>query len=78
MRSLLSRWSDWAVRHPVRWVASGGGVLVLLGLALDLPPIIVIAAGATIGVLNILHGSRHGYCPRPTRPEPHRDRAGRP
>ena len=31
-----------------------GVVLVLLGFALNLAPIVVIAAGAAIGVLNIL------------------------
>jgi hypothetical protein len=44
----------------------GSGILlVLLGVALNLPPIVVIAAGAAIGALNILHAKRRGYCPLP-------------
>ena len=65
MRSLLSRFSDWVVVHPVLWGVGSGVVLVLLGFALDLAPIVVIAAGATIGGLNILHAKRRGYCPLP-------------
>ena len=65
MRSLPSRFSDWVVVHPVRWGVASGAVLVLLGVALDLAPIVVIAAGAAIGVLNILHAKRRGYCPLP-------------
>ena len=53
MRSLLSRFSDWVVVHPVLWGVGSGVVLVLLGFALNLAPIVVIAAGAAIGVLNI-------------------------
>jgi hypothetical protein len=41
---------------------------VLLGVALDLPPIVVIAAGVAVGVLNILHARRRGYCPLPAEP----------
>jgi hypothetical protein len=29
---------------------------------------VVIAAGAAIGVLNILHARRRGYCPLPAEP----------
>ena len=65
VRSLLSRLSDWVVVHPVLWGVGAGVVLVLLGFALDLAPIVVIAAGAVIGVLNILHARRRGYCPVP-------------
>jgi hypothetical protein len=68
MRSLLSRFSDWVVVHPVLWGVGSGVVLVLLGLALDLAPVVVIAAGAAIGVLNILHARRRGYCPVPAEP----------
>ena len=68
MRSLLSRFSDWVVAHPVLWGVGLGVVLVLLGFALDLAPILVIAAGAGIGVLNILHARRRGYCPLPAEP----------
>ena len=65
MRTLPSRFSDWVVVHPVRWGVASGVALVLLGLALDLAPIVVIAAGATIGVLNVVHARRRGYCPLP-------------
>jgi hypothetical protein len=62
MRSLRSRFSDWVVVHPVLWGVGSGVVLVLLGFALDLAPIVVIAAGAAIGVLNILHATgRAGF-----------------
>ena len=70
MRSLPSRFSDWVVAHPVLWGVGFGVVLVLLGLALHLPPVVVIAAGAAIGVLNVLHARRRGYCPLPTEPSP--------
>ena len=63
MRSLRSRFSDWVVVHPVLWGVGLGVVLVLLGFALDLAPIVVVAAGAAIGVVNILHAKRRGYCP---------------
>jgi hypothetical protein len=65
MRSLPSRFSDWVVVHPVLWGVGAGVVLVLLGFALNLAPIVVIAAGAAIGVLNIVHARRRGYCPLP-------------
>jgi hypothetical protein len=65
MRGLASRFSDWVVVHPVLWGLGAGVVLVLLGFALDLPPIVVIAAGAATAVLNILHAKRRGYCPLP-------------
>ena len=65
MRALLSRFSDWMVAHPVVWGVGLGLVLVLLGFALKLAPIVVTSAGAAIGVLNILHARRRGYCPRP-------------
>jgi glucokinase len=42
-----------------------GVVLVLLSLAFDLAPMVVIAAGTAIGVLNIVHAKRRGYCPLP-------------
>jgi hypothetical protein len=75
MRSLPSRFSAWVVVHPVRWGVGSGVVLVLLGLALNLAPIVVIAAGAAIGVLNILHARRRGYCPIPAEPASHPVRA---
>jgi hypothetical protein len=68
MRSLLSRFSDWVVAHPVVWGVGCAVMLVLLGFALDMAPIVVVAAGAAIGVLNILHARRRGYCPRPAEP----------
>jgi hypothetical protein len=75
MRSLLDRFSHWVVVHPVLWGVGAGVVLVLLGFALDLAPIVVIAAGAVIGVLNILHARRRGYCPLPAEPGDHPVRA---
>ena len=71
MRRLLSRFSDWVVVHPVLWGVGSGVVLVLLGIALNLAPITVIAAAAAIGVLNILHARRRGYCPLPAEPGSH-------
>jgi len=49
-------------------------VLVLLGFALDLTPIVVIAAGTALGMLNILHAKRRGYCPLPAEPGSHPER----
>ena len=69
MRRLLSRFSDRVVAHPVLWAVCVGIVLVVLGVALRLPPILVIAAGAAIGVLNVLHARRRGYCPLPDEPD---------
>jgi hypothetical protein len=69
MRLLLSRWSDWVVAHPVLWAVGVGVVLVVVGVALGVPPVLVIAAGAVIGVLNVLHARRRGYCPLPEEPE---------
>ena len=71
MRNLSSRFSEWVVAHPVLWGVGAGVVLVLLGFALDLAPIVVVAAGAAIGVLNILHARRRGYCPLPAEPGHH-------
>jgi hypothetical protein len=68
MRSLPSRFGDWIVVHPVWWGVSSGVALVVLGVALDLEPIVVIAAGTAIGVLNILRARRRGYCPLPAEP----------
>jgi len=73
MRILLSRFSDWVVVQPVLWRMGSGAALVLLGFALDLTPIVVIAAGAAIAVLNILHARRRGYCPLPAEPGSPRD-----
>ena len=75
MRSSPSRFSDWVVVHPVLWGVGSAVVLVLLGFALDLPPIVVIAAGAAIGVMNIVHARRRGYCPLPAEPGSHPERA---
>lgn len=70
MRGLLNRLSDWVVAHPVLWGVGLGVVLILLGFVLDLPPVVVLAAGAVIGALNILHARRRGYCPVPADPGP--------
>jgi hypothetical protein len=75
MRTLLSRFSDWVVVHPVLWGVGSGVALVLVGFALDLAPIMVVAAGAAIGALNILHARRRGYCPIPEEPRSHPNRA---
>jgi hypothetical protein len=75
MRSPPSRFGDWVVAHPVLWGVGLGVVLVLLGFALNLPPIVVIAAGAAIGGLNILHARRRGYCPLPAEPGSRPERA---
>ena len=75
MRSLLRRFSDWVVVHPVLWGVGSAVALVLIGFALDLAPIVVIAAGAAIGVLNILHAKRRGYCPLPAEPGSRPERA---
>ena len=68
MRSLLSRFSDWVLIHPVLWGVGSGVALVLLGFALNLAPIVVLASGAAIGVVNVLHAKRRGYCPLPAEP----------
>ncbi len=68
-RNLPSRASDWIVVHPVVWGAGAGVVLVVLGGALGLPPIVVVAAGTAIGVLNILHAKKRGSCPLPAEAE---------
>ena len=75
VRVLLGRFSDWVVAHPVVWSVGCGVVLVLLGFALDLAPVVVVSAGAVIGVLNILHARRRGYCPVPADPGSHSERA---
>jgi hypothetical protein len=63
MRRLSSRLSGWVLVHPVWWAVGSGAALVVLGFALNLAPIATVAAGAAIGVLNILHAKRRGYCP---------------
>lgn len=50
MRRVLRRFSDWVVSHPVLWGVGWVVVLVLLGLALDLAPMMVVAAGTAIGL----------------------------
>jgi hypothetical protein len=71
MRALTNRFSGWVVTHPVLWGVGAAVVLVLLGVALHLPPVVVIAAGAAIGVFNIIHARRRGYCPLPAEPGSH-------
>ncbi len=75
MRRLPSRFSDWVVAHPVWWVLASGAILVIAGLALELPPIVVIAAAAAVAGLNILHARRRGYCPVPEAPGPRTSQA---
>ncbi len=69
MRTLLSGFSEWVLAHPVVWAVGSGGALVVLGMALHLPPVVVVAAGAAIAGLNILHARRRGYCPLPDEPD---------
>lgn len=45
-----------------------GVVLVVLGIAVDLAPVVILVAGATIAVINVLHAKKRGYCPRPAEP----------
>lgn len=68
MRSISNRFSTWIVAHPVWWAAGSGLVLVLVGVALGLAPILIAAAGAAGGALNIFHARRRGYCPLPAEP----------
>ena len=75
VRSLSRRFSDWVFAHPVWWSVGLAVVLVLVGFALHLAPIVVIAAGTAIGVLNILHARRRGYCPLPADQGSHAVRA---
>ena len=75
MRSLLSRLSEWVVDHPVWWAVGSGVALVLVGVVLSLAPVVVLAAGGAIGVLNILHARSRGYCPLPEEPGSHPPRA---
>lgn len=78
VRRLLHQLSGWVVVHPLLWSVGVGLVLVLLGLALELAPIVVLAAGVAIGVLNILHARRRGYCPLPAEPGSSGDHAQQP
>lgn len=77
VRNLPSRVSDWVVVHPLLWAMGSGAVLVLAGLALGLAPIVVMAAAAAVGALNVLHARRRGYCPLPAEPDsdPEREEA---
>jgi hypothetical protein len=65
MGDLGDRFSSWVVAHPVLWAVGSGLALVLLGLALELPPILVVVAATGIAALNIRHARRRGYCPLP-------------
>ena len=65
MNSLLSRLSDWVVAHPVLWAVGLGVVLVVLGVAFQVHPLVVVAVGATLAALNVLHARRRNYCPLP-------------
>ena len=75
MRRWLSRFSDWVVSHPIVWSAGLAVALVLLSLALELAPMVVLAAGLVVGMLNILHARRRGYCPLPPQSVAHAGRA---
>lgn len=66
--SLASRFSDWVLAHPVLWAMGSGVVLVALGVAVDLAPVVVVAGGATVTVGNVLHAKKRGYCPLPAEP----------
>ena len=72
MRSLLSRLSRWVLFHPAQWAVGWGVVLALLGFVLNLEPILVVAVGAALGALNILHAKKRGYCPRLSKLGPRR------
>jgi hypothetical protein len=65
VRRLLIRFSDWVLGHPLWWAFGSGVVLVVVGLAVDVAPVVVVAVGAAIGVLNVVHARRRGYCPLP-------------
>ena len=52
---------------PGLLAAGSGVVLVLLGLAVNLAPIVIVASGAVIAVLNIRHAKNRGYCPLPAK-----------
>jgi hypothetical protein len=65
-RTLPNRFGSWIVVHPIRWAIGSGVLLVLLGLALSLEPIVVVGAGAALGLINALHARKRGYCPWPT------------
>jgi hypothetical protein len=65
MRRWLSRSSDWVVSHPVLWSVGLGLVLVTVGVSLDLSPVLIVAAGTVLGLLNLVHARRRGYCPVP-------------
>ncbi|HYN34838.1 MAG TPA: hypothetical protein VES40_19595 [Ilumatobacteraceae bacterium] len=75
MRSLGSRFGDWVLEHPVLWAVGSGVVLVVLGFAVNLAPIVIAASGAAVAVLNILHAKKRGYCPLPAEPGSHPGRA---
>lgn len=72
MRSPRSRLSRWVLFHPAQWAVGGCVLLALLGFVLDLGPILVVAVGAALGALNILHARKRGYCPRPRKLGPRR------
>lgn len=75
MRRLPKRFSDWVLVHPALWAVGSAVVLIVLGLALDLAPLVIVAAGAALAVLNILHAKQRGYCPLPADPGSHPGRA---
>jgi len=66
MCTVPSRLSGWILVHPILWAMGSGVLLVLFGFALNLEPVVVIAAGTAMGLFNILHARKRGYCPRQT------------
>jgi hypothetical protein len=65
---LLGRLSDLIVAHPIRWALGAGVTLVLLGAAFNIAPVVVVAGGVLLGVLNVVHAGKRGYCPLPADP----------
>jgi hypothetical protein len=66
IRTVPNRLSGWILAHSILWAIALGVLLVLLGFALNLEPIVVIAAGTAMGVINIVHATKRGHCPRQT------------
>ncbi|WP_421120019.1 hypothetical protein ACE2AJ_01285 [Aquihabitans daechungensis] len=75
MRSVPSRFSNWVLVHPIGWGVGAAVALVLLGLAFDAPPIAVLAAGAVVGMLNVVHARRRSACALQPEPDSHPTRS---
>lgn len=65
MRRLLGRLRRRAVAHPIARSAVCGVLLLVIGVATGLPPVVVALAGTAVGLLNVVHARRSGYCPIP-------------